>query len=80
MKSGDDRHGESERILNRISRETDGGSTLFERTAKRARDHVSAADADGQDPIELWGTRIGRVLGPVLLAVAVVYLFFRFGG
>lgn len=75
MKSGDkDRDRESERILNRISLESDGGSTLFQRTAKRARDHVSARDADADDPIEMWGTRIGRVLGLVLLAGLVIYL------
>jgi hypothetical protein len=65
---------ESDRILGRISRESDGGSSLFARTARRARDHVSARDMDGDDRIELLGTRIGRVLGLILLAGLIVYL------
>lgn len=82
MRSGDkDRDAESERILNRISLESDGGSTLFSRGAKKVRDHVSARDAEADDSIELWGTRIGRVLGLVILAGIVVYLIvFLMGG
>lgn len=72
--NGSDGRDESERILGRIARETDGGSSLFASTAKRARDHVTAADVDADDRIELLGTRIGRVLGLVLLVVLVIYL------
>lgn len=74
--SGDKNDGktESDRILARIARETEGGSSLFSRTAKRARDHVTAADVDSEDRIELVGTRIGRVLGLALLVVLIAYL------
>jgi hypothetical protein len=81
MKISGDRESESQRTLDRIARETDGGSDLFSRTARRARDHVSAADKDPGDQMELWGTRIGRLLGLVLLVALIVYLaFFVTGG
>lgn len=82
MKSGDkDGDAESERILNRISLESDGGSTLFSRGARKVSDHISARDKDSEDSIELWGTRIGRGLGIVILGGLVVYLIlFLTGG
>ena len=40
-----------------------GGLRLVDRAAERARDHVTAADADRDDWVEYWGTRIGRMLG-----------------
>ena len=38
------------------------------------RDHVAAADADRTDPIEVWGTRIGRILGLLLALGLMVWL------
>lgn len=74
MKSrGNQDERESARILDRISRETDGGSTLFDRAAGRARNHISAADVDQSDEIEVWGTRIGRVLSLIILAALTVF-------
>ena len=47
-----DNESESRRIIERVARETDPGSnSFFARTAKGARDHVTAADADRSDPI-----------------------------
>ena len=66
MASGrnDDHNQESRRILDRVARESEaGGRSLIARTAKRAHDHVSAVDVDPADPIEHYGTRIGRILG-----------------
>ncbi|MDX8432655.1 hypothetical protein RFN25_04295 [Mesorhizobium abyssinicae] len=63
---------ESRRILERVERETSpGGTSFITRTAKGARDHVNAADADRSDPIDYWGTRIGRVLG-LLIAIGLL--------
>lgn len=70
----DGREDESRRILKQIGQETDVGQSFIERSARRARDHMTAADADQQDPAELWGTRIGRILGAVLFVVLVAYL------
>jgi hypothetical protein len=67
--------GESRRIIERIAREADSsGASFIARTAKGARDHLAAADADRCDPIEMWGTRIGRVLGLVLMAGLMIWL------
>ncbi|TSE13607.1 hypothetical protein C1D09_003185 [Mesorhizobium intechi] len=66
---------ESRRILERVARETDPAGTSFvARTKKGVRDHVSAADADRTDPIEVWGTRIGRILGLLLALGLMVWL------
>lgn len=75
----DDREGErraeSRRILERVSREAEsGGHSAIDRAARRARDHVTAADVDRDDWIEHWGTRIGRALGLVLLAGLIAWL------
>ena len=67
-----DRSAESRRILDRVARDSDpSGFTLLGRTAARARNHLGAADADHSDWAELWGTRIGRVIG-VLALVALL--------
>ena len=72
MAGRQDNDSESRRIIERVSRETDpGGSSFIARTAKGARDHVAAADTDQSDPIEYWGTRIGRALG-LLIAIGLL--------
>ncbi|RLP26376.1 hypothetical protein D8676_09965 [Mesorhizobium sp. YM1C-6-2] len=66
---------ESRRILDRVSREAEsGGRSVIDRAARRARDHVTAADVDHEDWVEYWGTRIGRILGLVLLVGLIVWL------
>lgn len=66
---------ESRRILNRIAAESEaGGSSLVARSLDRTRKHFDASDADPADPIEIWGTRIGRGLGIILLVVMVGWL------
>ncbi|MEW6633606.1 MAG: hypothetical protein AB1440_22275 [Pseudomonadota bacterium] len=68
---------ESRRILERVARETAPGGTAFvARAAKGARDHVNAADADRSDPIEYWGTRIGRTLGLVIAIGLLAWLVY----
>ena len=54
--------------------ETVAGST-FVRMADRAKSHMSAADKDENDQIEVWGTRIGRGLGAIFFVGLVIYLF-----
>ncbi|MBO6506938.1 MAG: hypothetical protein JJ866_09875 [Roseibium sp.] len=53
--------------------ETVAGST-FVRMADRAKSHMSAADKDEDDRIEVWGTRIGRGLGLIFFVGLVIYL------
>jgi hypothetical protein len=65
---------ESRRILDRVSREAESGGSFISRTAKHARDHMAAEDADKGDWAEYWGTRIGRGLGIVLLVCLLIWL------
>jgi hypothetical protein len=66
---------ESRRILERVARETDpAGNSFVTRATKGLHDHVTAADADRADPIEVWGTRIGRTLGLLLALGLMVWL------
>ncbi|TPN14982.1 hypothetical protein FKO01_40050 [Mesorhizobium sp. B2-3-3] len=75
MAGRQDSDNESRRILERVGRETDpAGTSLVARTAKGVRDHVAASDADRADPIEVWGTRIGRILGLLLALGLMVWL------
>ena len=74
-----DRESEGEResrlILKGIAGETEPGHASFAtRAARRAQDHLTAADADPADRIETWGTRIGRVLGMVIMIGLAVWL------
>jgi hypothetical protein len=67
---------ESRRILDRVAGEGDAlGTGMAARAARRAREHLTARDADQKDRIELWGTRIARTIGVAfLLALAVWFL------
>jgi hypothetical protein len=70
-----DNDNESRRIVERVARETDpGGTSFIARTAKGAHDHITAADADRSDPIEYWGTRIGRALGLIIAIGLLIWL------
>ena len=75
MAQRQDSERESRRILERIARETDpAGNSFVARSTKGMRDHVTAADADHADPIEVWGTRIGRTIGLLLTLGLMVWL------
>ncbi|NVK34670.1 MAG: hypothetical protein HWE23_09340 [Rhodobacteraceae bacterium] len=67
------------RALDRVQDESETiiGST-FQRMAKRAGDHFGANDKASGDPIEVWGTRIGRFAGPALFVVWLIYMFFTY--
>ena len=60
---------ESRRIIERTAAESDASMM------RRARDHMTGGDADENDRIEVWGTRIGRWLGLVLLVYLIWWLF-----
>ena len=72
-----DDEAESRRILERVQQETSpGGASFVGRAAKDARDRITAADADRADPIEYWGTRIGRTLGFVIAIGLLAWLVY----
>ncbi len=62
---------ESSRIIERINRESaTGGISVVE----RAKGHFAAKDADSADTIEVWGTRIGRFLGLLVVIAMLIWL------
>ena len=67
---------EALRAIDRVQAESETivGST-FVRMADRAQKHMSAAGKNANDPVEIWGTRIGRVAGLIFAVVLVIYLF-----
>jgi hypothetical protein len=66
---------ESARILERVNHESNAGSgTVIDRTVARTKGHFTAQDADASDPIEIWGTRIGRFLGLLVLLAMFIWL------
>lgn len=75
MAHPDDKHSnELRRILDRLQDETEN-SGMLGRTAKRMENHLSAKDADQNDWAEVWGTRIGRSIGAVVVVVLFLYLW-----
>lgn len=69
-----DRAAESQRILDRIRQEADtSGFSILDRTVGRGRDHLTAADADQTDWAEVWGTRIGRMVGAALVCALFLW-------
>ncbi|EKF18656.1 hypothetical protein [Nitratireductor pacificus] len=73
--SDDDQRSESRRILDRVGQESENA------LLHRMRRHVAADDARQDDPIELWGTRIGRVIALAVLAATILWLLLNvFGG
>ncbi|MGU3576198.1 hypothetical protein ACLBWZ_11725 [Brucellaceae bacterium C25G] len=77
----EERHGarqtESEKILARIKLETGSGlNGQLVRSLNKKRDHLSARDLESEDPIEIWATRIGRILGLIIMFAMISWLFF----
>ncbi len=71
----DEAQAESRRILERVERDSVAlGGSFLARTADRARKHFSGADKPQDDPIEVWGTRAGRVIGFVIFVALVLYI------
>ncbi|WP_305987888.1 hypothetical protein [Roseibium sp. MMSF_3544] len=66
---------EALKALDRVQAESETivGSTMV-RMADRAKNHLSAADKDEDDQIEVWGTRIGRFAGLIFAIGLVIYL------
>lgn len=68
---------ESRRILERVAHDSSGGlvgASVMARAVERSKNHLAAGDADQDDAIEVWGTRIGRVLGLLFVAGLAVWL------
>lgn len=71
MQNPDDRARDAKAALDRASRESTG---FAESALAKMSGHFAAKDADPQDGAELWGRRIGRILGAGFLIYLVVSL------
>lgn len=66
---------EALRALDRAQAESETiGESLLARMAKQTQNHLGAADKDPDDPIEVWGSRIGRIGGVIFALGLIVYL------
>ena len=66
---------ESKRILERVQQESETvGTSSMGRVAERLKSHARADDADQEIWTEVWGTRIGRILGAAFAIGLIVHL------
>jgi hypothetical protein len=65
------RQEESRRILNALARESGAGSDDL---MTRSVGYLAARGRDASDHIEVWGTRIGRWIGIVVICTMVLIL------
>jgi hypothetical protein len=66
---------QADRVLDRV--ESDGevmGTSSLARTTRRLGRHFAAADAEGGDAAELWGTRIARALAFAFVVFLLYWL------
>ncbi|NLH83119.1 MAG: hypothetical protein GX458_20090 [Phyllobacteriaceae bacterium] len=80
----DERRRAAEAALAAVARDGEViGSSAFARTAQATTDrvvaHFSAADASGEDAIEVWGRRIGRGLALLAVGALLVHLVGTYG-
>lgn len=74
------RRQESERILDSVASQSETvGSSGFARTASRLSAHFKASDGPQDDPIEVLGKRIARILSLIAFVGLLVYLVVTYG-
>ena len=74
-----DRQAEAEQALRRVDAEGEAlGTSALARAGNKAKGHLGASDVDPDDPIEVWGTRIGRIGGALFAIILVLYLINHF--
>lgn len=67
---------QARRDINRLGAESDTiGTSAAARMATKIESRFKASDIDPNDPIEVWGTRIGRGLGLIFAIGLALYLF-----
>lgn len=71
----DSRSKEAQRALERVTRDSEVvGQSSFARAAGKARDHLAGADANQDDPVEVWGRRVGRGLSIIAVILLLIWL------
>jgi hypothetical protein len=67
---------EAKRILDRVARDSETvGTSSMARTTELLNGNISSESADGSDPVEILGKKIGRTLGWIALLILGYYLF-----
>lgn len=76
MNDEQDRLAQSKRILRQVERDSDhpGFSPM-----DRLQRHLSAHDIETDDKLEVWGTRIGRGLGLLIMMFLLLAIILWFG-
>lgn len=71
----DAREREADKALERVRRDSEVvGQSSFVRATGKARDHLTGADADPSDPVEVWGRRVGRGLSVIAFIALAIWL------
>jgi hypothetical protein len=70
----------AEEALRRVARESHGvADSGLGGVVDSTRRHFGAADVDPADPIEVWGTRIGRGLALIAIGLLLWHLIATYG-
>lgn len=78
-KKPEDAKKESARILRQVEIDAETiGTSSFARSVEKTRDHFLGNDRNPDDPIEVWGARIGRGLSVIIVVMLVTYLYNTF--
>ncbi|MEX3011865.1 hypothetical protein [Hoeflea sp. TYP-13] len=75
MSDQDDRSRKAQRDLDRLSEE--GGllnAPKLKGKSKSVKGHFMADDVDQSDRIEVWGSRIGRILSLIAVGLLLIWL------
>ncbi len=75
----DEKAKQAQQELTRLADEGDNiGRSSTAHMAKKFADRMNAKDINPDDGIELWGTRIGRILGLIVFIALAIYLIFEY--
>lgn len=71
----DAREDEARKVIERVERDSEiVGRSSFVRAAGKARDHLTATEAEADDPVEVWGRRVGRILSVIAFIGLALWL------
>ena len=75
MSNHDDKSKQAQRDLDRVNTEGDLVNTpRLKGKSKSVKGHFMAEDVDQDDRIEVWGSRIGRILSLVAVFLLLIWL------
>jgi len=70
---------QAQRILENVSSEAESvGTSSMDRAANRVIEQTSGAENDVNDPVEILGKRIARVLSAIAFIALAIYLAFTY--